>query len=538
MRNQGAWTLRAAADDEATAGGVADDAELALLDWLERECVPGPDGPDAAAGSGSGPGSGAGRDADDALRGGPEGRRVRLRDGALARLVEERETNAAGRLLRLALVEDDRTTPHETRACLVHAGTEVEVHVEVRSGHAETPRRSMHLETRCPQPVRALVRQGRWHHGTTALTDAPVRFDGVEGGARLRALLDDPGRTLPIVVASSVDGRAMFEDVETGLARDACGIGAVAVLDEPGAAELTRLAGREWSCYNGAIRLFWPLERDDDPLRHPLWTLDRVLERHGSLERAAHFLRRAIRTRLTGEAALVNREPATVARIREAAMVRRLRGDDGDDPETWRELAEDAERRAARLAAELVALRGRVDALDDENRVLAWRLRGVESREPDPFGEDVVADVFPPPETVAEAVALVAARDGVRVRFGGDVEASIGTLLPNAGPPDKVLRHLTDLDALARACDAGPLGTSAVQWLVARGCMTSGESKSDKRSAAERRRRTFDACGRPEAFELHTKPSDGTRPNRCVRIYFRLDEATNDVIVGYVGAHL
>ena len=531
MRNEGAWTLRATADDGAAARAVADDAELALLDWLERELVPdGPDSPDGTAG----------RDA------GPEGRRVRLRDGTLARVVEERETNEAGRLLRLALIEDERTTPHETRACLVHAGTEVEAHVEVRSGHAELPRRSMHLETRCPQPVRALVRQGHWRHGTTALVDAPLRFDGPAGGARLRALLDDPGRTLPVVVASSVDGRAMFDRVGSELARDACGIGTVATLDEPGAAELTRLAGREWSCYNGAIRLFWPVERDDDPLRHPLWTLDRVLERHGSLERAAHFLRRAIRTRLTSEAALVNREPAAVARIREAAMLGRLRGGgedgaedgDGGDLETWRELAEDAERRATRLAAELVALRGRVDALDDENRVLAWRLRGVESREPDPFGEDVVADVFPPPETVAEAVALVAARDGVRVRFGGDVEASIGTLLPNAGPPDKVLRHLTDLDALARACDAGPLGTSVTQWLVARGCIASGESKSDKRSAVERRRRTFDACGRPEAFELHTKPSDGTKPNRCVRIYFRLDAATNDAVVGYVGAHL
>ena len=513
MRNQGAWSLRATVDDETAAAGIADDAELALLDWIDREI----------------------RDATGEAD--PDGARVRLRDGGTARLVEERESGEAGRLLRLTLTEDGRSTPHETLACLVLDGCTVEAYVEVRSGHAELLRRSMHLETRCPQPVRALVAQGHWHHGPTPLTDAPTRFDGAAGGARLAALLEDPERSLPVVVASSVDGRSMFDGIGSELARDACGIGAVALLDEPGAAELTRLAGREWSCYNGAIRLFWPIERDDDPLRHPLWTLDRVLERHGSLDRAAHFLRRAIRTRLTSEAALVNREPTAVARIREATMLVRLRGG-GDDPETWRLLAEDAEHRATRLAAELRALRARIDRLDDENRALAWRLRGVESREPDPFGEDVVADVFPPPETVAEAVALVAARDGVRVRFGGDVEASIGTLLPNAGPPDKVLRHLTDLDALARACDAGPLGMPVTQWLVARGCMTSGESKSDKRSAAERKRRTFDACGRPEAFELHTKPSDGTRPNRCVRIYFRLDEATNDVIVGYVGAHL
>jgi len=36
---------------------------------------------------------------------------------------------------------------------------------------------------------------------------------------------------------------------------------------------------------------------------------------------------------------------------------------------------------------------------------------------------------------------------------------------------------------------------------------------------------------------MHLKPNDALSPDRCVRIYFDWDDATRQVIVGWVGRH-
>ena len=122
--------------------------------------------------------------------------------------------------------------------------------------------------------------------------------------------------------------------------------------------------------------------------------------------------------------------------------------------------------------------------------------------------------------------------------FGASVNEGIGTVAPDAGPPDKVLSYLRALSDLTEARRKGALGTTAVKWLGSRGVIASGESETILNSTKEQQARTWeDGAGTKRPFNTHLKPSEATSPDRCVRVYFDYDEERNKIIVGWVGKH-
>lgn len=116
---------------------------------------------------------------------------------------------------------------------------------------------------------------------------------------------------------------------------------------------------------------------------------------------------------------------------------------------------------------------------------------------------------------------------------------SVGTLAPDAGPPEKVLRYLRVLGEFTKAKRSGPLGTTAIKWLEGRNVTASGESETGRSSQKERQARTWDdGYGGRRFFDWHLKPKDATSPDHCVRIYFDYDEDFGKTVVGWVGTHL
>ncbi|PRQ00533.1 hypothetical protein [Enhygromyxa salina] len=144
------------------------------------------------------------------------------------------------------------------------------------------------------------------------------------------------------------------------------------------------------------------------------------------------------------------------------------------------------------------------------------------------------------PQSVQEAVCrareLHGAPDG-GLLFGDDVDEGVAGLASDAVPPEKILVHLEVLARLAAARREGPLGTTAIRWLETQNVVASGESESTRSSSREMARRTWHDGRQRRAFVLHTKPSDGTRPDRCVRIYFDWDAERNVIVIGWVGRH-
>lgn len=142
------------------------------------------------------------------------------------------------------------------------------------------------------------------------------------------------------------------------------------------------------------------------------------------------------------------------------------------------------------------------------------------------------------PPTLAEVIRLARGRyDGTLV-FGTAVDDGIRGVAADAGPPEKVLAWLGELAELTRLRRSGSLGTTAVKWLVSRGVVASGESETILNSPRELRLRTWDdGHGARRRFSMHLKPTEGTSPDRCVRIYFDFDEDGRATIVGWIGRH-
>ncbi|GBF71787.1 hypothetical protein LAWASA_4549 [Lawsonibacter asaccharolyticus] len=72
----------------------------------------------------------------------------------------------------------------------------------------------------------------------------------------------------------------------------------VMVIDWDATYELSRIVEDEWSCFGGAVRIYWPSSIDfeaDDPYKHPLYTAQTIKrnfypgEFEKELEKAIHL---------------------------------------------------------------------------------------------------------------------------------------------------------------------------------------------------------------------------------------------------------
>lgn len=390
------------------------------------------------------------------------------------------------------------------------------------------------VELRAPRFVREIVGlDARWSIGLQGERVFAQSFDvESEDVPELERLMSASARRLPIVMVSELNGETLAGDLHERLSQDLCGIAHTVRISEKGSWELTRLHGREWSCYNGAVRLFWPFRAGDNDFRsHPLWTLDQLLSRADSEVRARDGLRRVIARRLLEASTFVADDPAfrdfDAAKVREAAdRARAMAVDDGD----MKALAD-------LYARENDALRAQVDEKDKEIEALRSNVETltIAFRTTGPAPEDASET---PPQTVEEAVAASRREAGQTMVIARETDEDVAKLNPAAGPPDKILRYLRTLKQLADTLATGPLGQSVPIWLRQHGVDCSVESETSKANRDSKRFRTRLIDGESVECEFHAKPSDSVSPDMCVRIYFAVANATPFVKVGYVGRHI
>ena len=99
----------------------------------------------------------------------------------------------------------------------------------------------------------------------------------------LTSFLCAPDRRLPIVLISQAKNPALGQNgylVDSReLASNLAGSAHVMVIDWDATYELSRVVGDEWSCFGGAVRIYWPSSIDfdaDDPYEHPLYTAQTI----------------------------------------------------------------------------------------------------------------------------------------------------------------------------------------------------------------------------------------------------------------------
>lgn len=153
----------------------------------------------------------------------------------------------------------------------------VSVYITLEVGSTTTHVVPISVDPRCPRIVRQLLRlSGRWYHGRSELGTLQV-VSGFQAGEAVAYDILNPRRTVPVVVVSQLDGEVALPHLDNRLSDDLAGLANVFLLDEDATWALTDTLGNDWSCYWGAVRLFWPqFARTQDRFSHPLWTCTRL----------------------------------------------------------------------------------------------------------------------------------------------------------------------------------------------------------------------------------------------------------------------
>ncbi|HXE80089.1 MAG TPA: hypothetical protein VNK41_05015 [Vicinamibacterales bacterium] len=460
---------------------------------------------------------------------------LRLGDGRCADVVSHEITTSNGSLHEIAVTEPTGGGSFHTSLAVAHEPGRVSVSCELSAGsHSLMP---LWVDVHCPRVVRDILAldAAEWTYQGSRLSPLPRVFRGPSGGDAFIDLVWDGARAVPVIAVSEEYGLVLHPGVVEALAADLAGLAVVARLDSGASWRVTSMKGKQWSCYGGAIRLYWPRVGNGTALDHPLWTAQRLLNGVADTESAAGRIRSQIRRRILGQSAFGVAPSTLFGAIRKAAREEELaalgaRIRQGDD---YRAIAEE-------YFTKLVELNESIEARDQEIERLRAQVASLQLalRWRDETQEMVEPVEETPPATVEDAVLTARERFGDTLVFGADVNEGITTLAPDAGPPDKILMYLSALSEMTKARRKGPLGRSPLQWLAERGVSASGESYTIRNSADEMRARTWDdGTGRRREFELHLKPAEGTSPDRCVRIYFDYDDASGRSIVAWIGRH-
>ena len=466
-----------------------------------------------------------------------DGSSIALRDGRIAEIARSSQSSSVGNIWEILLTEP--RPDGWFRTIIRVAEAEDLIAVSVALGAASEVLAPVYVDVRCPRLVKDLLSPpSPWRYRKTGLSSSPLELAGEAGGDEFIALAWDGSRSVPIVAVSDEYGSVLHPGIVEDLAADLAGLAVVARLDPQASWRITRRKGKEWSCYSGSIRLFWPSLADDkSPYRHPLWTARRLLEGASDTEVAADRIRRQLRRRILGQSAFSVSEAPLVGRIRQAARQEELSSlrAKATAEVDYKSLAEDYSDALERTQLELSEREAEIEHLRAKVAGLQYALQAKTGEvEPD----EVEPDTEVPPATVEEAVLLAMDQMEEELVFGKDVTEGVESLASDAGPPEKILRYLRILGEFTRACRSGPLGRDAIVWLREKGVAVSRESETVRSSKKARQARTWD-CGNGEkrVFDLHLKPSEATGPDRCVRIYFHYDETVQKTIVGWVGRH-
>jgi len=139
----------------------------------------------------------------------------------------------------------------------------------------------LNVYPRCPKIIRDIVEgYGDWTlEGDLVPRATVIDAAGDRGGYDLSKALLDKKRKFPVVVISDDPDHRPWINLTQKLANDLVGVAHVASLDDEGSWALTDELGKSYSCYLGAVRLYWPLTTDD--LNTSVWTATRLLQEYG-----------------------------------------------------------------------------------------------------------------------------------------------------------------------------------------------------------------------------------------------------------------
>ena len=463
--------------------------------------------------------------------------RLKLPDGRVAEYKEESVAFESLRLNSCEITEPAGAGQFRTAIDVSRDDSTAELACQLAVRGVPSRIGPVRFDAKCPNVVHRIVSANvGWAAGGVPLSLHPQNYVGAYGGRGLCSLIWSKTRHLPIIVVSDHEGLILHPTLPARLAWDLCGLALVATTDGAASWEVTRKRGREWSCYHGAVRVYWPMSDvvGNAPEMHPLWTPQKLLHGVSGTLAAVARLRRQLRRRVFGLSTFAHPHRTlgdTIrkeARERQLGQLRRAAEETGEWEALATEYARESEDKGDRLEeaeAEIMDLKVQLSNLQQS---LQWKHTG---------GEEVSPDDSVPPITVTEALEQAREKHDAYLLFGNDVDRGIRGLSDDAGPPAKILRYLDGLSEMTKERLQGNLGNQPVSWLKERGFAASGEGEVVRNSRIAMEARTWNDGRSSREFTLHMKPAEATSPDRCVRIYFDFDEELRKTVVAWIGRH-
>jgi len=375
---------------------------------------------------------------------------------------------------------------------------------------------------------------------TTLPVDAVSRFTN--------STLFSPQRPLPVLMVSKdpftenpiVDP----EQIQAQL----LGFAQVVLLENKWAAfVLSDIVGKELSCYNGAVRLYWPgLTPESDPMGHPLY-LPQTLRQHAE---AGQELHRYLFRRLTGISALRYAEGTVIGDVRRSfeqqqqAHTEQLRTQLSSREVDYEQVCQGLETawdENSRLKKDLESASARVVELTEEIEELKgtvatfWRYREEEetSQESEASEEEIEE-----PTTVLDALKQAAEQFSEHIlAWDSALEAAEHS---DFDRPTQVYQALMAVAEVAREHYAARQeGRSIGPWEQAfqrRGFKYAANEHQNTLTMFGKHR-DFTHQGQTKRMLKHITLGGGDTRN-CLQIYFEPNDSTGRIDIGHCGRHL
>lgn len=167
---------------------------------------------------------------------------------------------AGGQLYSLETAEFSGANEVKMLARLLGGATGLFLEVELRIGGQDEIVSESRPVVKSPAFFKDIIQSvGGWRYRKDGDSIFRKVFDVSEANIEdLVKLLESPDRRLPVVVISKSSGGEVVPGVSDRISYGLLGLAHVCRLDEEGAWALSDRFGRVWSCYNQAIRVYWP----------------------------------------------------------------------------------------------------------------------------------------------------------------------------------------------------------------------------------------------------------------------------------------
>src|SRR5581483_6827560 len=188
-----------------------------------------------------------------------DGRRsLKLRDGRVAEVTSHEITTAKGSVCEITVTEPTANGTFQTALVVAQEPGRAAVSCELAAGsQALMP---LWVDVHSPRVIREILalNDAPWmYHGSPLPVNARV-FRGSTGGDAFIDLVWSDARAVPVIAISEEYGLVLHPGVVEAMAADVAGLAVVALLDSEASWRVTSRKTKQWSCYGGAIRLYWP----------------------------------------------------------------------------------------------------------------------------------------------------------------------------------------------------------------------------------------------------------------------------------------